>query len=219
MPNSRVIPLKVPILMIARSARNKDMIVAYLQQDADKVVAWSDKAKLTLNKSKCETAYFSLECSEAVWQPSITRNVLKSLPGFLGCQIRPAEHTLAEHVQKLCQSMSGRFNLPHALGCTTWGWHTQDCRQVYIAIVCSMHEYAAAAWAPWLSATSTSKLERVQLEVARAITGLIWGTLAVSDLHQQTSKSSVRGGQSHHGPYLGHLGCQRPPRANLKESS
>ena len=41
-------------LLIARSARNKDMIIASLQPKVDKVVAWSDNAKLTLNTSKCE---------------------------------------------------------------------------------------------------------------------------------------------------------------------
>ena len=39
-----------------------------------------------------------------------------------------------------------------------------------------MLEYAAAAWASWLSATSTSKLEKVHLEAARAITGLVRST-------------------------------------------
>ena len=38
-------------LLIAGSARNKDTIVASLQQEVDKVVAWSDKARLTLNTS------------------------------------------------------------------------------------------------------------------------------------------------------------------------
>ena len=38
-------------LVIARSARNKDMIVASLQPEVDKVVALSDKTKLTLNTS------------------------------------------------------------------------------------------------------------------------------------------------------------------------
>ena len=83
--------------------------------------------------------------------------------------------------------MSGRFNLLWALGVTIWGWHTLDCRQVYIAIVRSMLEYAAATWAPWLSASSTSKFEKVQLEAARAITGLVRAApdeagLAVSQL-------------------------------------
>ena len=54
--------------------------------------------------------------------------------------------------------------------------HTPDCRQVYIAIVCSMLQYAAAAWVPWPSATTTRKLEKVQLEAARAIAVLIRST-------------------------------------------
>ena len=45
--------------------------------------------------------------------------------------------------------------------------------QVYIVLVRRMIEYAAAAWPPWLSATSTIRLEKVQLEAARAITGLV----------------------------------------------
>ena len=36
-----------------------------------------------------------------------------------------------------------------------------------------MLEYAAVAWALWLSATTTSILEKVHLEAARAITGLV----------------------------------------------
>ena len=86
------------------------------------------------------------------------------------------QHTLAEHVQKLCQSVSSRLNLYHAPGGTTWGWHTSDRRQVYIVIVRSMLEYAAASWPPWLSTISTRKLEKVQLETARSITGLVHST-------------------------------------------
>ena len=84
--------------------------------------------------------------------------------------------TFAEHVRKLCQSMSGRFNLLRAVGGTTWGWHTSDWRQVYIAIMRNMLVYAAAARPPWLSATSTSKLVKVQMEAVRAIAGLVCST-------------------------------------------
>ena len=52
-------------LLIARSIRNKVMIVATLQPEFDKVVTRSDKARLTPNTSKCETAFFSLDCAEA----------------------------------------------------------------------------------------------------------------------------------------------------------
>ena len=46
----------------------KDMIIASLQQ----VVTWSAKEKMTLNISKGERDFFSLDCAEADWQPNIT---------------------------------------------------------------------------------------------------------------------------------------------------
>ena len=167
-------------LLIARSARNKDMILASIQREVDKVVALSDKARLTFNTSKCETALFSLDCTVAAWQLNIT-NVPQSLPGLPGCQIRSTAHH-CRALRKLCQSISGRFNLLCALGGTNWGWHTSDCRQAYIAIVRSMLENAAAAWAHWLSATFTSKHYKVQLEATRAITGLVRSTQDVAVL-------------------------------------
>ena len=111
---------------------------------------------------------------------------------FLGARY-DRQLTFAEHVRKLCQSMSDRFTLLRALGGTTWGWHTPDCRQVYITIVRSMLEYVAAAWAPWLSATSASKLEKVQLESSRAITSLVCSTPVEAVLAEsQFTDGSVR---------------------------
>ena len=40
-------------LLIACSANYEAMIVASLQPEVDNVVAWSDKARLTLSSSKC----------------------------------------------------------------------------------------------------------------------------------------------------------------------
>ena len=57
-------------LLIVCSARNKDMIMACLKPEVDKVVAWSDMVRLTLNTSKCEAAFFSMDCAEAAWQPN-----------------------------------------------------------------------------------------------------------------------------------------------------
>ena len=166
-------------MLIVRSTRNKDLIMASLQPEVGKVVAWSDKVRLTLNTSKYEIAFFNLDCAEVVWQPNITINGKRMFCNpfqvFLGVRYGQ-QLTFAEHVQMVCQSISDRFNILCALGGTTWGWHTSYCHYVYIAIVRGMFEYTAAAWAPWLSATSTSKLEKVQLEAARDITSLVRST-------------------------------------------
>ena len=49
---------------------------------------------------------------------------------------------LLDHLRKLCQSMFGRINLLRALVGTTFGWHTFGHRQIYIANIRSILEYA-----------------------------------------------------------------------------
>ena len=41
-----------------------------------------------------------------------------------------------------------------------WGWHSSDRLQIYIAVERSILEHAAAAWAPCLSATTSSTVFR-----------------------------------------------------------
>ena len=85
-------------------ARNKDMIITSLQPEVDKVVAWSAKARLTLNSSKCETAFFSLDCAHAAWQPKITgtgkRMFCNPIAIFLGDKYG-RQLTFGVHVRKL----------------------------------------------------------------------------------------------------------------------
>ena len=159
-------------LLIDRSACNKDMIVASLPTEVDKVVVWFDKARLTPKSSKFETTFLSQHWSEAVWQTNvIVRNRMFCNPFPSVSYDR--QLTFWENVGKLCQSISIRVKLLRALGGTTWGWHTSYLHQVFIVIVHSMIEYATVAWETWLSSSNTSKLEKVQLEEARAITGLV----------------------------------------------
>ena len=85
------------------------------------------------------------------------------------CLIRPAVHlcrtcatALPIDVRPLqSPPCSGR----HELGMAHFGLSS--------GLQARMLECAAADWSPWLSATSTSKLEQVQLDAALAITGLV----------------------------------------------
>ena len=69
---------------------------SWCSTDPDKVDAWTVNARLTLNASMCETAFFSLDCAELSWQPNVTidweSNVLQWPPDYLGWQVRPAAH-------------------------------------------------------------------------------------------------------------------------------
>ena len=80
--------------------------------------------------------------------------------------------------------MLRRTNLLRVVGGTTWGWQKQDLRTVYIATQRSVAEYAAAAWTPWLSSSSIEKLERTQLQAARAITHHVRSTPTEAVLYE-----------------------------------
>ena len=150
-----------------------------LQKKVDKVVKWSDDARLTLNINKCEVSFFSLCTAEASWQPHITIRGLplsfNAAPTFLGVQY-DRQLTFSEHAKKVCQAMTKGTNILRALGGTTWGWRPAELRTIYIAIQGSLAEYGSQAWALWLSKSNLGKLESAQLNAARAITGHLRST-------------------------------------------
>ena len=89
-------------LLIARSAYNKDMILASLLLEVCKVVDWSDKARLTLNISNCDTAFFSLDCAEATKHHHWWKMFCNPFLVFLDVRY-DRQLTFAKHVRKLCQ--------------------------------------------------------------------------------------------------------------------
>ena len=145
-----------------------------LKKEVDKVVKWSDNARLTLNTNKCEVSFFSLCTAEASWQPHITIRGLplsfNAAPTFLGVHY-DQQLFFSEHAKKVCQAMNKRTNILHALGGTTWGWRPADLRTIYIATQRFLAEYGSQPWAPWLSKSNLGKLESAQLNAARSITG------------------------------------------------
>ena len=81
------------MLLIARSARIEDMIVASLQPKENKVVAWSEKARLPLthpNTRQPSSAWIVQKRPCNLTSQLMKTNVQQSLADFLGCQVRPA---------------------------------------------------------------------------------------------------------------------------------
>ena len=119
--------------LIARSARNNDMIVASSQPEVHKVIAWSDKSRLTLNSSKCETAFFNLDSAEAAWQPNITIDgrlmFCNPFQIFFGVRY-DRQLTFGQDVRKLCQRCPAASTSSELLGRTICGWLSSDRRQV-----------------------------------------------------------------------------------------
>ena len=58
-------------LTLVCRGRKKEDVTLRMQAEVEKVVSWSQQARLTLNAAKCEVAFFSLDNAEAQWRPQI----------------------------------------------------------------------------------------------------------------------------------------------------
>ena len=61
-------------LVLACRGRKKEDGALRMQAEVDKVVSWSQQARLTLNAAKLEVTFFSLDNVEAQLRPQITIN-------------------------------------------------------------------------------------------------------------------------------------------------
>ena len=175
-------------LALACRSRKKEDVALRMHANVDKVVSWSQQVRLTVNDAKCKVAFFSLDNAEAQWRPQITINEVPpictpSSSTFLGVTY-DRRMTFGIQVKKVCQQMLRQTNLLCVVGGTTWGWQKQDLRTVYIATQRSVADYAAAAWTPWLSSFNIKKLERTQLQAARAITHHVRSTPTEAVLYE-----------------------------------
>ena len=95
-------------LALACRGRKKEDVALRMQAEDDKVVTWSQQARLTLNAAICEVAFFSLDKAEAQWRPQITINGVPpsctASPTFL-CVTYDRRMTFGTQVKKVCQQM------------------------------------------------------------------------------------------------------------------
>ena len=147
---------------------------ALVQGAVTAVSDWSRRFKLSLNPSKCQVAFFSVDSREAGWQPVIDIDgrqlPFSANPVFLGVTF---DRTLSFGAQarKVCASVDSRRRVLSSLATRDWGWNVGQLRQVYAAFIRPVMDYCAAAWQPWLADTNLGLLERAQNRALRSITG------------------------------------------------
>ena len=100
-----------------------------------------------------------------------------------GRNVRPS-YDLRHPGQKGVPANASANQPPLCRGRTTWGWQKKDLRTVNIATKRSVAEYAAAAWTPWLSSSNIKKLEKTQIQTARAITHHVRSTPTEAALYE-----------------------------------
>lgn len=77
----------------------------------------------------------------------------------------------AKHVKNVTDTAKSRVNMMKSLAGSTWGQDQETLSTTYKSICRSVLEYAAPIWTPVISDTSWDKLQSVQNQALRIITG------------------------------------------------
>ena len=179
LPEDVKISLFADDIAVWASSKNIREASDLLQRAIDSINGWSKKWLMTLNIEKCEVSLFTLDQAQANTEikVSIEGKELKNnkFPTFLGITY-DRRLTFSEHVRRVIEKCRGRNKMLYALGGTDWGFEKELMRTTYTTMTRSCIEYGSPAWMPWITKTDLDKLERVQHEAARKITGLLQST-------------------------------------------
>ena len=137
---------------------------------------WSEYWCLSLNPSKCEASFFSVNLHQANLQPNLllldSRHHFNPTPTFLEVTF---DRTLSfsKHVSSLKTKFFPSLKALRCISASSWGPSKESLSFLYQAFLRPLLTYASRRWFPFLSVTNITKLERLHRAASRIITGCL----------------------------------------------
>ena len=131
---------------------------------------------LSLNPTKCEGSFFSVDPHQANLQPNVllfgSRLRFNPTPTFLGVTF---DRTLSfsKHVSSLKAKFFPRLKVLRCMSASLWCPSKEFLSLLPKSFLRSLLTYASPGWFPFLSATNFTKLEHLHRAASRAITGCL----------------------------------------------
>jgi len=147
-----------------------------IQWAVDQVWEWSKEWLMVVVIEKCSVSLFSNDPrdTEMGRVKGLKMNGeeirVEKFPTFLGITY-DVKMRFEAQLEKVIKKARKRVGMLRALAGRDWGWSKKLLRSMYLAMVRSVLLFGAPAWTPWLSESGWNKLEAVQREAGRCITG------------------------------------------------
>ena len=147
-----------------------------------------------LNSSKFEASFFSVDPHQANLQPNLLllgyHLRFNPTPTFLEVTF---DRTLSfsKHVSLLKAKFFSRLKALHSISASSYGPSKESFSLLYKAFLQPLLTYASPAWFPFLSATNSTKLERLHRMASRAITSCL-SSSPISHLLSEASLPYLR---------------------------
>ena len=99
--------------------------------------------------------------------------------------------TFGAQAHKVASKVVRGSRLLGAVSGREWGWHRDQLRRIYLAVLSSVLHYCSAGWQPWLSDSGVALLDRAQNKCLRLITGQ-HATTPIEALRMEAGVPAVR---------------------------
>ena len=217
-------------ISIYTSGNNIKEMTEKINSYAKDVAEYLEERKLILSAEKSTVTLFTPDTKEYNIHPQViidnTIVPLEKNPKLLGV-VFDTMHTFTPHINNTITKAKSKINLMKTVAGNTWGQSKEMLSITYKALARSTLEYAIPVWSPIISSTCWTKLQTVQNQALRVITGCLQMTPIVH-LHRETKILPLK----EHGemltkqfflnchlpghPSYKHLNRQAPGRPNRK---
>ena len=133
---------------------------------------WSEYWCLSLNPSKCEASFFSVDPHQANLLLLGSRLRFNPTPTFLGVTF-DSTLSFTKHVSSLKAKFFPRLKALRCISASSWGFSKESLSLLYKSFLRPLLTYASPGWFSFLSATNFTKLKRLHRAASRAITGCL----------------------------------------------
>ena len=176
LPSSVSCSLYADDLAIWSSSPSVSTAVETTQGALPRLERWSEYWCLSLNPSKCEGSFFSVDPHQANLQLNLLLlgSSLRFNPTttFLGVTF-DCTFSFSNHVSSLKTKFFPRLKALRCISASSWDPSKESLSLLYNSFLRPLLIYASPGWLPFLSATNFTKLERLHRAASRAITGCL----------------------------------------------
>lgn len=180
-PGANIAVYADDIVVWARD-RNHLKAAGIVQKATQRIFDHLSHLKLIPNASKSVVSFFSCNTHLAQFKPRIhpitgqtrkkhLRLPFDATPKFLGLKMDRLLH-FGPHAALIRAHMANKLNAIKAISSKSWGCSAPTIRMAYLALVASIANYASAVWATGAAASHLAKVESMNCQGGRAITGL-----------------------------------------------
>ena len=194
------------------------------------VLDFLEERELKVSPTKSTVTLFTPDTKEFKEHPTVViKNEVVKLelkPKLLGVTF-DTMYTFCHHIKATVDSAKTKVNIMKSLAGATWGQYQETLSMTYKAIVRSVLEYAAPIWSPIISETSWQKLQTIQNQALKVITGNLAMAseehihreskiLPIKDHCKMISKQFLLTNHIPGHPGYKHVHKRLPPRSHLK---